>query len=323
MKAVFYGSLIHHLADTLLARVQTAWDVECFLESDAKEDLARALGDADVLISLVWNASFPKAPRLKLIQSPGTGVDFIDFKAVPPGVRVCNCYGHAEGTAEYVMLALLLWCHVHFLPGAQSFREEGSWRHSGRVNGPINDELYGRTVGVLGLGAIGRAVAARAKGFGTRVLGCNRTQRALPELDAQFPLERIDEFLAQCDFVVVCAALAPETEGLLDAGRFAAMKPGAVLVNVGRGAIVDEDALYAALKEKRIRGATLDVWYAYPSKDNLSIAPSRHPFHELDNVWMTPHTSAWTTGMVERRWSEIADNLDRLARGEPLRYQLK
>jgi phosphoglycerate dehydrogenase-like enzyme len=323
MKAVFYGSLIHHLTDTLLAKVRTAWDVERFLESDAKEGFARALADADVLISLVWNASFPRAPQLKLIQSPGTGVDFIDFTAVPVGVRVCNCYGHAEGTAEYVLLSILLWCHVHFVPAAQSFRAERSWRYSGRVNGPINAELYGKTVGIVGLGAIGRAVAARAKGFGTRVLGCNRTPRDLPDVDRQYPLEAIDAFLAECDFVVVAAALAPETEGLIGAGRFAVMKRSAVLLNVGRGAIVDEDALYAALKEKRIRGATLDVWYAYPSKDNLTIAPSKHPFHELDDVWMTPHTSAWTTGMVDRRWSEIADNLDRLARGDALRYQLK
>lgn len=323
MKAVFYGSLIHHLTDTLLAKVRTPWSVERFLESDPKEELARALAGADVLISLVWNASFPRAPQLKLIQSPGTGVDFIDFAAVPEGVRVCNCYGHAEGTAEYVMLALLLWCHVNFLPGARSFREERSWRYSGRVNGPINDELYGKTVGVLGLGAIGRAVAERAKGFGTRVIGCNRTRREVPHVDRLYGLDEIDAFLAECDFVIVAAALAPETEGLVDAGRFAAMKPSAVLVNVGRGPIVDEDALYAALKDKRIRGATLDVWYAYPSKDSLTIAPSKHPFHELDNVWMTPHTAAWTTGMVDRRWSEIADNLDRLARGEPLRYQLK
>ncbi len=323
MKVVFYGSLIHHLTDTLLAKVKTPWSATRFLEQDPKEDLARSLADADVLVSLVWSKSFPPAPKLKLIQSPGTGVDFIDFSAVPPGVRVCNCYGHAEGTAEYVMLAILLWCHVHFVPAATSFRTERSWRYSGRVNGPINEELYGKTVGILGLGAIGKAVAERARGFGTRVLGCNRTLREVPQVDRQYPLEKIDEFLAECDFVVIAAALAPETERLINAQRFAQMKRSAVLVNVGRGAIVDEDALYAALKQKRIRGATLDVWYAYPRHDDLSIAPSKHPFHALDNVWMTPHTSAWTTGMVERRWNEIAQNLDRLARGEPLRYQLR
>ena len=323
MKVVFYGSLIHHLPPTLLSKVKTPWEVERFLESDPKDSLARALAQADVLISLVWNASFPPAPQLKLIQSPGTGVDFIDFKAVPDGVRVCNCYGHAEGTAEYVLLALLLWCQTSFVPSHEAFRAERSWRHSGRVNGPIMGELYGKTVGIVGLGAIGRAVAERLQGFGVTVLGCNRTLREVPQVHAQYPLARIDEFLAKCDYVVVAAALAPETERVIDARRIAAMKPAAVLVNVGRGPIVDEDALYAALKDGRIRGATLDVWYAYPSKDNLGIAPSRHPFHELDNVWMTPHIAAWTSGMVDRRWSEIARNLDGLARGEPLLHQLK
>ncbi|MDH4093496.1 MAG: 2-hydroxyacid dehydrogenase [Betaproteobacteria bacterium] len=323
MKVVFYGSLIHHLPPTLLAKVKTPWTTERFLEKDARGGLARALADADVLISLVWNSSFPAAPKLKLIQSPGTGVDLIDFVAVPPGVRVCNCYGHAEGTAEYVMLALLLWCQTSFVPSDASFRNERGWRYSGRVNGPIMGELYGRTVGIVGLGAIGRAVAERLRGFGVRVLGCNRTLREVPHVDAQYPLGRIDEFLAQCDYVVIAAALAPETERLLDAKRFAAMKPSAVLVNVSRGQIADEDALWAALKEKRIRGATLDVWYAYPRHDDLNVAPSKHPFHELDNVWMTPHIAAWTTGMVERRWSEIARNLDSLARGEPLLHQLR
>ena len=323
MKVVFYGSLIHHLTDTLLAKVKTPWTAARFLEKDPREDFARALADADVLVSLVWNKSFPAAPKLKLIQSPGTGVDAIEFAAVPPGAHVCNCYGHAEGTAEYVMLSILLWCHVHFVPAHNDFRATRSWRYSGRVNGPINGELYGRTVGIVGLGAIGQAVAERAKGFGTRVLGCNRTQRDLAHVDRQYPLSQIDEFLAECDFVVIAAALAPETERLIDAARFAKMKSSAVLVNVGRGAIVDEDALYAALKEKRIRGATLDVWYATPLHDDLTVAPSKHPFFDLDNVWMTPHTAAWTTGMVERRWTEIAQNLDHLSRGEPLRYQLK
>jgi len=323
VKAVFYGSLIHHLPPTLLAKVKTPWTTERFLEKDPREDLARALADADVLISLQWSSDFPPAPRLKLIQSPGTGVDFIDFAAVPPGVAVCNCYGHAEGTAEYVILGLLLWCQTSFVPSHEAFRTERSWRHSGRVNGPIMGELYGSTVGILGLGAIGRAVAERLQGFGTTVVGCNRTLREVPHVHAQYPLERIDEFLARCDYVVVAAALAPETERLIDARRLAGMKPSAVLVNVGRGPVVDEDALFAALRDKRIRGATLDVWYAYPRHDDLHVAPSKHPFHELDNVWMTPHIAAWTMGMVDRRWSEIARNLDSLARGEPLLHRLK
>ena len=206
MKVVFYGSLIHHLPPTLLAKVKTPWRTERFLEKDPRDDFARALVDADVLISMAWDKTFPPAPQLKLIQSPGTGVDFIDFAAVPPGVRVCNCYGHAEGTAEYVMLALLLWCQTSFVPSDASFRKERSWRYSGRVNGPIMGELYGSTVGILGLGAIARAVAGRLQGFGVSVIGCNRTLREVPNVQAQYPLSEIDEFLAKCDYVVIAAA---------------------------------------------------------------------------------------------------------------------
>ena len=121
--------------------------------------------------------------------------------------------------------------------------------------------------------------------------------------------------LAQGTFAFVFA--------LVGRAQFALMKPSAVLINVGRGAIVEEEALFEALKSHRIRGATIDAWYgSYPSKDTPRVPPSRFPFHELENLYMTPHTSAWTTGMIDRRWTGIADNLDRFARGEPLRNRL-
>jgi phosphoglycerate dehydrogenase-like enzyme len=145
-----------------------------------------------------------------------------------------------------------------------------------------------------------------------------------PCVDEWRGLDELDKVLPQLDYVVVAAALGPETEGLIGPAQFALMKPSAVLLNVGRGAIVQEEALYEALKSRRIRGATNDVWYgAYPSPAEPNPPPSRFPFHELDNLYMTPHTSGWTTGMVERRWDQIAANLDRLARGEPLQFRLK
>jgi phosphoglycerate dehydrogenase-like enzyme len=163
-------------------------------------------------------------------------------------------------------------------------------------------------------------VAQRAAAFGMRVLGCNRTQRSgIAAVSKQYPLSGIDAMLRECNYLVVAPALAPETLGLIDRARFAAMKPDAVLINVGRGTIVEEQALYEALRDRTIRGATIDAWYAYPSSGKPDVAPSQFPFHDLPNVRMTPHTSAWTTGMVDRRWDEIADNLDRFARGQPLR----
>ena len=96
------------------------------------------------------------------------------------------------------------------------------------------------------------------------------------------------------------------------------MKPTAAIINVARGLVIDEDALYDTLMERRIAGAIIDAWYNYPTPDNLSIPPSKHPFHELPNVLMTPHSSIWTRGMIARRWAAIANNIDQFAGGGPL-----
>jgi phosphoglycerate dehydrogenase-like enzyme len=105
---------------------------------------------------------------------------------------------------------------------------------------------------------------------------------------------------------------------LIDARRLALMKGSAFLVNIARGAVVDEDAIYAALRDRVIGGAALDVWWQYPNAAEPDRRPSRYPFHELPNVVMTPHCSGWTEGMVARRWAEVAGNINRFVRGEPL-----
>ena len=106
---------------------------------------------------------------------------------------------------------------------------------------------------------------------------------------------------------------------MINARSFEIMKPDAVIANVGRGEVIDEAALYNALASRRIRGGIIDVWYVYPSDDDPNPWPSRFPFQKLDNIIMSPHNSAWTAEMSDRRWVFVADNLDRLARGEPLR----
>jgi phosphoglycerate dehydrogenase-like enzyme len=221
--------------------------------------------------------------------------------------------------AEYAVMAMLVWCHRYF-DIAIGFRG-GSWRDSGVMNGPLHRELAGSTVGIVGLGQVGRETAARAAALGCHALGANRAIGEPPPGVAQvFSLGELDAMLPLCDVVVLCVGLAPETRGLIDARRLALMKRDAFLINVGRGPVADEDALYAALRDRTIGGAALDVWYRYPTAEEPDTRPSRHPFHELPNVIMTPHCSAWTDGMARRRGADAARNIDRFIRGETLMH---
>ena len=162
-------------------------------------------------------------------------------------------------------------------------------------------------------------MAERAAALKCRVVAANRSPVANPApAETIFPLAELDRMLPLCDTVLISCALTPETKGLIDARRLALMKPGALLINVARAAIVDEGALYASLKDGHLGGAALDVWWQYPTPAEQNRRPSRCPFHELPNVLVTPHCSSTTEATAERRWSAVAANLDRFARGESL-----
>jgi phosphoglycerate dehydrogenase-like enzyme len=282
-----------------------------------RSQVADALADTQAMVTLKYDSSMPPAPRLGLLHVGGTGYDDIELGYLPRGTSVCNAFGHEIPIAEYVILAMLQWCS-RFIEAERSFRVEGSWRLGGRTAAPYQDELVGKTVGILGFGRIGRALAPRARAMGCSVVVCTRTPGSTPEVDRMMGPAELDRFLAMVDFVVVCCALNEETRGLIDRARLARMKATGVVINVSRGPIIDEEALFEALRDRTIGGAVIDAWYRYPTRDDLTARPSRLPFHQLDNIYMTPHSSAWTLGMIERRWSTIAANLDRFARGEPL-----
>ena len=313
---VLLTSLACDLEPPLRRKLTTPYRLIRLPDQASADEVAAGMREADAVLTLRYDVKLP-APRLRFLQVAGAGYDRIEFAKLPAGVTIANAFGHDQAIGEYVLLGMLMWSH-DIIEAERSFRG-GSWRMSGRMQAPIHDEIGGKTVGVLGVGRIGRAVARLAKPFGMRVLGCNRTVRDEPDIERVYPLTDLHSFLAECDFVALCAALAPETTGLIDAVAFGAMKPSAVLINVGRGESVEEDALYAALKTRRIAGAVIDAWYRYPSPAQPDVPPSRHPFHELPNLIMTPHSSAWTRGMIDRRVAEMADNFDRFARGEPLR----
>jgi phosphoglycerate dehydrogenase-like enzyme len=245
-------------------------------------------------------------------------LDLLDTGAVPNGVTICNVFGHEPAIAEYVIMTMLVLTHRLF-EAVTAFRA-GSWVASPQFGGGSpHGEGLGRTIGIVGYGRIGREVAECAAGLKCRILAANRSPVAEPKpAEMVFPLAEIDRMLPLCDTVLVACALAPETKGLIDTRRLASMKPGALLINVARAAILDEDALYAALKDGHLGGATLDVWWDYPTPAKPERRPSRRPFHEMPNVLITPHSSSSTDATADRRWSAVAANLDRFARGEPL-----
>jgi phosphoglycerate dehydrogenase-like enzyme len=317
MKALFLGNVAADTAEGIREELPPELDVE-ILEPIDLARLPQAAAEADILVGNHWRADYPPAPKVRLVQSVATGIELFDLAALPKGAAVCNAFGHETAIAEYIIMAWLA-LHHRFFEISGEFRERGSWRTSWVESGAPHGEVRGSTLGIVGYGRVGQEVARRAAPFGCRILAANRTPReAGPGVERVFPLADLDRMLPLCDTVALCTALGPETTGLIDAGRLALMKPTAFLINIARGQVIDEDAVYAALRDGTIGGAALDVWWQYPSPAEPLRRGSRHPFHELPNVIVTPHNSGWTQGMVRRRWDEIADNIGRCVRGEPL-----
>jgi phosphoglycerate dehydrogenase-like enzyme len=305
-------------AERLRRSLTTKWQVTTLTEKDLGAALGAALRDADALVTTRFGSAMPQAPRLRLIQSPVAGHDRMDEAAIPSQCTVCNVHEHETGVSEYVMLAMLEW-NIRLARLDAGFRA-GDWTGGVAVAGHTHGELAGKTLGLVGLGRIGRAVARRATAFDMRVIAVSRTPRPNEEhVDEHGSMRDLDAMLPRCDFLAITCPLSEETCGLIDKRRLELCKPQAVIINVARARVLEEEALYVALRERIVAGAVLDVWYAYPGLRDTAARPSRFPFHELANVIMTPHASAWTDGLIERRWGFIAQNLDRFARGEPLR----
>ena len=293
----------------------TSWTIDV-ADSSNREELARKILDADAMVSMNWPTDMPPAPRLRLLHLPGAGTDDIAFESVPAQATVCNVYEHEIGIAEYILSAMLQW--VIGIPRLDAALRRGQW-YGSHLSGPRHDELYGKTVGIIGYGRIGREVARRTCAFGMKVLACSRTPRSGDEFVKRVDgMDRMPALLHESDFVVLALPLEPSTAGMLGTQQLAKMKPSAVIINVARGALIDERALFEACREKRIGGAVIDTWFKYPAQADAVAEPSNLPFRELENVIMTPHASGWTEGLRPRRSKMISANLDRLARGEPL-----
>lgn len=317
---VLFGPTPCDNAARLQRLLQTNWRIVTLRDEPDLPALREALREADALVALGWRAQWNiTSPGLRLIQAPGAGVDAYEANALPPGCALCNVYEHATPIAEFVMGALVALT-VKLLRRDRLLRQ-GVWEGTARREGEPHDELAGKSLGLLGYGTIGREIARRAAAFDMRVCAVRANPSVSPP---EPPLSwiggpgQLRELLSMSDYLVVCCPLTVQTRGLLDAEKLAWLKPGAYLVNVARAEIVDEQSLYTELQSGRLAGAALDVWYRYPLATEDTLLPAHAPFHELDNVLMTPHLSAWTHAMIERRWTKIAANLDALAEKRPL-----
>jgi phosphoglycerate dehydrogenase-like enzyme len=247
-------------------------------------------------------------PSLRWFQSPAAGYDAPPFLAMAArGVRVCNAHVNSLPIAEFVVRAVM-----DEFQGATTWRRqqrERTWRiHDWR-------EVSGSTWLVVGLGHIGGAVAERARALGARVVGCRRHPSPGDPADRTVTPDRLHEEVAEADVVVLSAPAGPATDRLVDAAFLDRMREGSVLVNVGRGSLVDEAALLAALDRGRPAVAVLDVFATEP-------LPADHPFWSHPRVTVTPHNAAGGFGRLQRQADLFEENLVRFVGGDPLLHDV-
>lgn len=290
------------------ARMRVVFPAEWQLTIAAPDACAPHLADAEAVIPehvLVDDAFLAQAPRLRFVQV-GAGYDNVDLAACSRrGVQVCNAAGlNAGAVAEHVM-ALLLCHYKNICPLNQVM-------HTGGTS-PLPDyrggELAGRTLGLVGLGHIGRAVAARAQSFGLRLLGWSYRPIQVPGVT---PVS-LPQLFTESDIVSLHVPLTDDTRHLIDDAALAQMKPGALLINTARGGLIDEAALVRALQRGTLSGACLDVFAEEP-------LPADSPLRQLDNVILTPHTAGYPDGpkFHAKRIAYFAANIQRwLAGDEP------
>src|SRR5207249_4199068 len=240
LRVAFAGTFAARLEE----RVRAQLGMPCDVIVDGESGIVSKLSEVDVLVTLAFTREMGGAARrLKLVQVPGAGLDRIERSALPAGTWLANAYGHETGIAEYVLGAMLTWSRG-FGRLDQALRR-GSWEGSWVRAAPPWPELAGKTVGILGYGRIGRSVAERARAFGMAVWGIRR--RPGREDGSRLAVlqgpEALDEILRAADYVVVALPLTGATRGLLGERELGLMKPTAVLVNVARAEILDEEAV--------------------------------------------------------------------------------
>jgi len=303
--------------------------------TDAHLDiLRRAAPEADIRFSLTPETLMEQDFRADVLVCWGTGGHFIcgPYCAADPELKWIHCLSsgteglEADPVARRPGLTVTCSKGIHGIPMAnhvmgyilsflRRFPELGVNQRGHRWQRPMPDEAKGKRLCIIGLGNIGKELAARAKAFGMHVTGIKRSEGAVENVDVILPPEKLDEVLPEMDFVVMLLPINEATRGFMTAERFAAMKPGSVFINVGRGQTVDEDALIAALRSGHLGGAALDTFAVEP-------LPEESPLWDMENVLITPHIAADTPRYMERAFGLIAENIALFQAGGRLKSEV-
>lgn len=305
------------------ARLEAALPAEVEVVWQGTDTGPDRLPDAGVFVGGRFTAQMAAAAeKLRLVHVAGAGTDRVAFDALGSDVLVANTFHHERSIAEYV-LATAIMLRRGFLGQDRALRSDvwASAVYDDTVAQPPT--LHGARVGFVGFGHIGQQSWKLLRPLGCVGAAVTGSGRVADDSGLSWAgdVSRLDELAAASDVLVVSAPLTPATTGMIGRAQLDALGPDGVLINVGRGPLVDQDALYGTLLTGRLGAAAIDVWYRYPEPTGrgASGAPADLPFHELPNLLMTPHSSGITTDTFRGRVDDIAANIGRLVRGEPLR----
>ena len=281
--------------------------------------LCALASDADVLLGpFVTEKLLQSAPKLRLIQVPWTGMDTFDFSAVQNSeVPICNTHSNADAVAE-MALALTLDLTKKISYHDRKMRR-GNWNRDQQPLSLKSAMIRGSTVCILGLGNIGGRIAALFRAFGATVYGISNRCTTDGTADCVFPQTDMLKAASQADIIVCTLPLTPETRGCIDADFLRALKPGVLLVNVSRAAVIHEEALYKALCDGQIGGFAADVWWSAPKRGESESWPSSaYAFQDLENVVLSPHRAGFVEGSLPHLDGAV-ENLSALILDQPLK----
>lgn len=297
-------------ADLFAARVARDFPDMKIVSVMGEEEFAAAAPNMEAVLAFhPPRGHWAKAEKLRFIQTIGAGVDAVlPAPDLSEDVKIANARGvHAVQMGEFALAMML-----HFAKDVPRMLRQQAAKEWDMFFAP---SLAGATCGILGLGAIGEAIAERATYLGMRVIGTQRTPKASEHVEKVYLPEETDKVVAEADYLILVLPLTDATRGLMDGAMLAKMKPDAVLINLARGGVVDEMALLEVLRNDKIKGAAMDVFEEEP-------LPSDNPLWDAPNLLITPHMAAVSDNYIPMVTEILIDNLHRLDAGEPLHNQI-